>query len=260
MCQNAAMAARPALPRTLVVTGASRGIGAATARLAGARGYAVCVNYRQSRERAEAVVRDIERTGARAVAVAADIADESEIVRLFETATAALGPIGGLVNNAGILETQMRVDQMTAGRLRRVLQANVEGAFLCAREAIRRMSTAHGGRGGAIVNVSSVAARTGAPGEYVDYAASKAAIDALTVGLAQEVALEGIRVNAVRPGFIYTDIHASGGEPGRVDRVKAFVPMRRGGTADEVAAAILWLLSDEASFTTGACLDVAGGR
>jgi NAD(P)-dependent dehydrogenase (short-subunit alcohol dehydrogenase family) len=247
-------------PRVLIVTGASRGIGAATGRLAGARGYAVCVNYRQNRDAAEQVVRDIENAGARAIAMAADVSVEAEIVRLFDAATKALGPPYGLVNNAGILETQMRVDQMDAARLQRVFQANVVGAFLCAREAVRRMSTKHGGAGGAIVNVSSAAARTGSPGEYVDYAASKAAIDAMTIGLAQEVALEGIRVNAVRPGFIYTDIHASGGEPNRVDRVKAFVPMRRGGTADEVASAILWLLSDEASFTTGAFIDVAGGR
>ncbi|MCC7178183.1 MAG: SDR family oxidoreductase [Acidobacteria bacterium] len=247
-------------PRVLIVTGASRGIGAATARLAGARGYAVCVNYVRNRDAAEQVVRDIETAGGRAVAVAADVSREADVVRLFQTAAEALGPPCGLVNNAGILETQMRVDQMEAARLERVFQANVVGAFLCAREAVRHMSTKHGGAGGAIVNVSSVAARTGSPGEYVDYAASKAAIDAMTIGLAQEVALEGIRVNAVRPGFIYTDIHASGGEPNRVDRVKAFVPMRRGGMPAEVAAAILWLLSDEASFTTGAFIDVAGGR
>lgn len=247
-------------PRVLIVTGASRGIGAATARLAGARGYSVCVNYRHNRDAAEQVVRDIESAGGRAIAVAADVSVEAEIVRLFETAAESLGPPSALVNNAGILETQMRVEQMEAARLQRVFQANVVGAFICAREAVRCMSTKHGGAGGAIVNVSSAAARTGSPGEYVDYAASKAAIDALTIGLAQEVAQESIRVNAVRPGFIYTDIHASGGEPDRVDRVKAFVPMRRGGTADEVAAAILWLLSDEASFTTGAFIDVAGGR
>jgi NAD(P)-dependent dehydrogenase (short-subunit alcohol dehydrogenase family) len=246
--------------RVLIVTGASRGIGAAAARLAGTRGYAVCVNYRQDRDAAEQVVRDIERAGAGAVAVAADVSIEADVERLFEACGAALGPPYGLVNNAGILETQMRVDQMDAARLQRVFQANVVSAFICAREAVRQMSTKHGGAGGAIVNVSSAAARTGSPGEYVDYAASKAAIDALTIGLAQEVALEGIRVNAVRPGFIYTDIHASGGEPNRVDRVKAFVPMRRGGTPAEVAAAILWLLSDDASFTTGAFIDVAGGR
>ncbi|MGE0461230.1 MAG: SDR family oxidoreductase [Vicinamibacterales bacterium] len=248
------------MPRVLIVTGASRGIGAATARLAAARGYDVCVNYLRNRDAAEQVVRDIEQAGARAIAVAADISVETDVVRLFDTAAGALGPPYGLVNNAGILETQMHVDQMDAARLARVFQANVVGAFVCAREAVRHMSTRRGGAGGAIVNVSSVAARTGSPGEYVDYAASKAAIDAMTIGLAQEVALEGIRVNAVRPGFIYTDIHASGGEPTRVDRVKQFVPMRRGGMPGEVATAILWLLSDEASFTTGAFIDVAGGR
>jgi NAD(P)-dependent dehydrogenase (short-subunit alcohol dehydrogenase family) len=243
----------------LVVTGASRGIGAATAMLAAQAGFSVAVNYREQSAAAASVVTVIESAGGRAQAVRADISREAEVVRLFEEA-AALGQVRGLVNNAGILETQMRVADMDGARLERILRANVIGAFLCAREAVRRMSTARGGAGGAIVNVSSVAARLGAAGEYVDYAASKAAIDVLTVGLAQEVALEGIRVNGVRPGFIYTDIHASGGEPGRVDRVKAFVPMKRGGTADEVARAILWLLSDEASFTTGATLDVAGGR
>lgn len=243
----------------LVVTGASRGIGAATAMLAAQAGFSVAVNYREQSAAAASVVTAIESAGGRAQAVRADISREAEVVRLFEEA-AALGQVRGLVNNAGILETQMRVADMDGARLERILRANVIGAFLCAREAVRRMSTARGGAGGAIVNVSSVAARLGAAGEYVDYAASKAAIDVLTVGLAQEVALEGIRVNGVRPGFIYTDIHASGGEPGRVDRVKAFVPMKRGGTADEVARAILWLLSDEASFTTGATLDVAGGR
>jgi NAD(P)-dependent dehydrogenase (short-subunit alcohol dehydrogenase family) len=243
-----------------LITGASRGIGAATARLAAARGYAVCVNYRSQREAAERVVAEIRAAGGDGVAVQADVGVEADVVRLFARCDAALGPASALVNNAGVLETQMRVDGMDAARLLRVLTANVVGSILCAREAIRRMSTRHGGGGGAIVNVSSVAARAGAPNEYVDYAASKGAIDSFTIGLAQEVAQEGIRVNAVRPGFIYTDIHASGGEPGRVDRVKAFVPMRRGGTADEVASAILWLLSDEASFTTGAIVDVAGGR
>jgi NAD(P)-dependent dehydrogenase (short-subunit alcohol dehydrogenase family) len=206
------------------------------------------------------VVAAIRADGGEAVAVQADVGVEAEVVRLFERCDAALGAPTALVNNAGTLETQMRVESMDAARLQRVLTANVVGSILCAREAVRRMSTRHGGAGGAIVNVSSVAARAGAPNEYVDYAASKGAIDSFTIGLAQEVAQEGIRVNAVRPGFIYTDIHASGGEPGRVDRVKAFVPMRRGGTADEVARAILWLLSDEASFTTGAIVDIAGGR
>lgn len=244
----------------VMVTGGSRGIGAATARLAAERGYSVCVNFRENQAAAGAIVRQIEAGGGRAVAVQADVASEADVVRLFEACDTALGPVTALVNNAGILETQMRVDAMDAARLHRVLAANVVGAFLCAREAVRRMSTGRGGRGGAIVNVSSVAARLGSPGEYVDYAASKGAVDTMTIGLSREVAQEGIRVNAVRPGFIYTDIHASGGEPDRVERVKAAVPMNRGGTADEVARAILWLLSPEASFTTGSFLDVAGGR
>ena len=243
-----------------IVTGASRGIGAATARLAAARDYAVCVNYRARRDAADAVVADIAGAGGRAIAVGADVAREAEVVRLFETCDRELGRPAALVNNAGILETQMRVEAMDAARLQRVLATNVVGAFLCAREAVRRMSTARGGRGGAIVNVSSAAARLGAPNEYVDYAASKGALDTFTIGLAQEVAAEGIRVNGVRAGFIYTEMHASGGEPGRVDRVKAFVPMRRGGQPEEVARAILWLLSDEAGFTTGSFVDVAGGR
>lgn len=243
----------------LVVTGGSRGIGAATARLAGQRGWAVCVNYRQNRDAAQDVVHDILEAGTRAVAVQADVSVEADVERLFEICDRELGRLAGLVNNAGILELQMRVESMTADRLSRVLAANVVGAFICAREAVRRMSTRRGGRGGGIVNVSSAAARLGSAGEYVDYAASKGAIDTMTIGLAREVADDGIRVNAVRPGFIYTDIHASGGEPDRVDRVKASVPLKRGGTAEEVAAAILWLLSDEASFTTGSFIDVAGG-
>jgi NAD(P)-dependent dehydrogenase (short-subunit alcohol dehydrogenase family) len=248
------------MPKVLLVTGASRGIGAATARRAAREGYSVCLNYKARKSDADTIVQGIVSEGGRAIAVHADVSVEEDVRRMFETCDRQFGPLTALVNNAGILETQMRVESIDRARLQRVFAANVFGVFACAREAVRRMSTRHGGSGGAIVNVSSVAARLGSPGEYVDYAASKGAIDTLTVGLAQEVAEEGIRVNGVRPGFIYTDIHASGGEPGRVDRVKSFVPMRRGGTADEVAAAILWLLSDDASFTTGAMLDVAGGR
>jgi len=244
----------------LVVTGAGRGIGAATARLAAARGYAVCVNYRENRAAADAVVAAIAKEGGTAVAVAADVAKEADVLRLFDESAARLGKLAGLVNNAGILEHHMRVDEMSAGRLERVFATNVVGAFLCAREAVRRMSTKHGGAGGAIVNVSSVAATLGSPNEYVDYAASKGAIDTLTVGLAKEVALEGVRVNGVRPGVIHTEIHASGGEPDRVERVKAAVPMRRGGTPEEVARAILWLLSEESSYCTGTSIDVSGGR
>jgi NAD(P)-dependent dehydrogenase (short-subunit alcohol dehydrogenase family) len=246
--------------KVVVVTGASRGIGAATARLAAARGYAVCVNYARRADAAERVAADCRAAGVRAVAVQADVGVESDVVRLFEETDRDLGRVTALVNNAGILETQRRVEDMDAARLARVFAVNVSGTFLCCREAVRRMSTKRGGPGGAVVNVSSVAARLGAPNEYVDYAAAKAAVDGLTVGLAKEVAEEGIRVNAVRPGFIYTDIHASGGEPGRVDRVKGAVPMKRGGRPEEVAAAVLWLLSDEASYATGTFLDLAGGR
>jgi NAD(P)-dependent dehydrogenase (short-subunit alcohol dehydrogenase family) len=247
------------MDKVILITGAGRGIGAATARLAARRGYAVCVNYRRNREAANQVVQAIESGGGKATAVAADVGVEADVVRLFETCDATLGCPAALVNNAGILETQMRVDAMDAARLHRIFTTNIVGPFLCAREAVRRMSTKHGGTGGAIVNVSSGAARLGSPGEYVDYAASKGAVDTLTIGLAREVAEERIRVNAVRAGHIYTELHASGGEPNRVDRVKAFVPMKRGGTVDEVAHAILWLLSDEASFTTGAFIDVTGG-
>ena len=244
----------------LLVTGASRGIGAATARLAAERGYAVCVNYRSNREAAHAVVAAIRAGGARAVAIAGNVAREADVLRLFESCEAELGPLVALVNNAGILERHMRVDEMGAERLERIFATNVVGSFLCAREAVRRMSTRHGGKGGGIVNVSSVAAVLGSPNEYVDYAASKAAIDTLTIGLAREVATEGIRVNAVRPGVIYTEIHASGGEPGRVDRVKSAVPMQRGGEPEEVARAILWLLSEDSTYCTGAIVDVSGGR
>ena len=244
----------------LLVTGAGRGIGAATARLAAERGYAVCVNYRSNRGAADAVVEAIRASGGRAVAIAGDVAREADVLALFDACERELGPLAALVNNAGILEQHMRVDEMSVGRIERVLATNVVGSFLCAREAVRRMSTRHGGKGGAIVNVSSVAATLGSPNEYVDYAASKAAIDTFTVGLAREVATEGIRVNAVRPGVIYTEIHASGGEPGRVDRVKSAVPMKRGGEPEEVARAILWLLSEESSYCTGTIVDVSGGR
>jgi len=244
----------------LLITGAGRGIGAATARLAAARGYDVCINYRRNSDAAARVVADVEAAGRRAVAVEADVSVEADVVRLFDTCDRQLGRLDALVNNAAILETQMRLDAMDAARVTRVLAINVVGPFLCAREAVRRMSTRYGGPGGAIVNVSSGAARLGSPNEYIDYAASKGALDTMTTGLAKEVAGEGIRVNAVRAGHVYTELHASGGEPNRVERVKNLVAMKRGGQPEEIARAILWLLSDEASYATGAFLDVAGGN
>ncbi|KAF1705392.1 SDR family oxidoreductase [Pseudoxanthomonas kaohsiungensis] len=246
--------------KVVLVTGGGRGIGAATALLAARRGYAVAVNYLRDAGAADEVVARIVADGGEATALQADVAVEAQVAGLFARLDARFGRLDALVNNAGVLETQMRLESMDAARVRRVLDANVVGPLLCCREAVRRMSTRHGGQGGAIVNVSSVAALTGSPGEYVDYAASKGALDTLTRGLAHEVAQEGIRVNGVRPGFIYTGMHASGGEPGRVDRVKAFIPMRRGGQPEEVAQAIVWLLSDEASYSTGGFIDVAGGR
>ncbi|HAO75930.1 MAG TPA: short chain dehydrogenase [Pseudomonas sp.] len=248
------------MSRVMLITGASRGIGAATARLAAQQGYALCLNYHQRADAANAVLEQVRGLGVTAIAVQADVADETQVLHMFEAIDREFGRLDVLVNNAGMLEQQMRLEQMDAARWTRVLGANVIGSFLCAREAIKRMSTRHGGRGGAIVNLSSVAARLGAPGEYIDYAAAKGAIDSMTLGLAKEVASEGIRVNAVRPGVIHTDIHAAGGEPDRVERVKASVPMGRGGQAEEIAETILWLASEQASYTSGALLDVAGGR
>jgi NAD(P)-dependent dehydrogenase (short-subunit alcohol dehydrogenase family) len=244
----------------ILITGASRGIGAATALLAAQRGYAVAVNYRNAAGEADAVVASIAAHGGRGLAVRADVAIEDDVVRLFEEVAQRLGPISALVNNAGILEQQMPLASMSAGRITRVLLTNVLGAMLCAREAVKRMSTRQGGAGGGIVNVSSRASQLGSPNEYIDYAASKAALDTLTIGLAKEAAIDGVRVNAVRPGLIHTDMHASGGEPGRIARLQPSVPLQRGGRVEEVALAVLWLLSAEASYVTGALLDVAGGR
>ncbi len=244
----------------VLVTGGNRGIGAATVRLAVRKGYAVAFTFLRREESARALVHELESEGGTAVALQADVSQEPDVLRTFAAVDARFGRLDALVNNAGMLEPQMRLDAMTADRWHRVLATNVVGSFLCAREAVRRMSTRHGGRGGAIVNVSSIAAVLGGANEYVDYAASKGAVDSMTVGLAREVATEGIRVNGVRPGPIHTEIHASGGEPNRIDRLKAFIPMQRGGDPEEVAAAILWLLSEEASYVTGTLLDVSGGR
>jgi NAD(P)-dependent dehydrogenase (short-subunit alcohol dehydrogenase family) len=244
----------------MIVTGGSRGIGAATARLAAERGYDVCVNYHRDADAAASVVADVEKAGRRAIAVAGDMGSEKDVLNLFETSDTELGRPKVLVNNAGILFAQSRLEDLTVERLERIFAVNITGAFLCAREAVNRMSTDKGGDGGAIVNVSSAAARLGGPNEYVDYAASKGAMDTMTIGLSIEVATQGIRVNAVRPGLIYTDIHASGGEAGRVDRLKGNVPMQRGGSAEEVARVILWLASDEASYTTGTFVECSGGR
>lgn len=248
------------MKKVVIVTGGSRGIGAATAKLAATQGYAVCVNYLHNQQAADAVVAAIQASNGTAIAMQADLAVEAEIVALFQRVDQELGPVNALVNNAGILETQSGLLDMDQARLQRVFTANVVGPMLCAREAVKRMSVKLGGKGGAIVNVSSVASRLGAPGEYIDYAASKGALDSFTLGLSKEVADQGIRVNSVRPGFIYTDIHASGGEPGRVDRIKDAIPMKRGGQPEEVAQAILWLLSEQASYATGTFIDLAGGR
>ncbi len=244
----------------LLVTGGSRGIGAATARLAAARGWDVAINYTRDAGAAQAVADDVRARGRRALTVQADVADEAAVLAMFSAVDRGLGPLGGLVNNAGIVDVAARIDEGTVARWQRMMAVNVIGSMVCAREALRRMSTRHGGRGGAIVNLSSAAARIGAGGQYVDYATAKGAIDVFTLGLAREVATEGVRVNAVRPGIIETDIHASGGEPDRAARMAPLVPMQRSGTAQEVAAAIVWLLSDEASYTTGSVVDVTGGR
>jgi NAD(P)-dependent dehydrogenase (short-subunit alcohol dehydrogenase family) len=241
----------------LVVTGGGRGIGAATARLASEKGYVVCVNYLQDRTSAEKVVKELKT---KALAVQADTSLEADVIRLFNTVDKELGRVTALVNNAGIVLRQSRVEDMSAERIHRMMAVNVLGPLLCSREAIKRMSTRHGGGGGAIVNISSGASRLGSPGEYVDYAASKGAVDTMTIGMSKELAADGIRVNAVRPGFVHTDIHAAGGEPNRIERLRDGIPMKRGGEPEEIARAILWLLSDEASYSTGAILDATGGR
>lgn len=248
------------MSKVVLITGGSRGIGAACALLAARQGWAVAVNYTSNSLAADEVVRQIRQAGGQAITVQADVADEAQVLAMFEKVDARLGRLDGLVNNAGVVDKTTRVDAITLERLRRMFEINVFGSFLCAREAVKRMSTRYGGAGGAIVNVSSAAARLGAPGQYVDYAAAKGAIDTFTIGLAKEVAAEGIRVNAVRPGIIDTDIHASGGLPDRARDLAPQVPMQRAGTAEEVAESIVWLLGDNAGYTTSALLDVAGGR
>lgn len=244
----------------LLVTGGGRGIGAAVARLAAAQGWDVALNVVRDMASAQAVAADVRALGRRALAVQADVSDEAAVQALFATVDAELGPLRGLVNNAGVVDVVQRVDEMSLARWQRMFAINVQGTFLCTREALRRMSTQHGGAGGSIVNLSSAAARLGSSGQYVDYAAAKAAIDTFTLGVAREVAQEGVRVNAVRPGIIDTEIHASGGQPDRVQCMAPQVPMQRAGTAEEVAQAVVWLLSDQSSYTTGSVLDVAGGR
>ena len=244
---------------TIIITGASQGIGAAIAVLAAVEGYSVCINYRSNVELADIVLRAVTERGAEAISIAADVGDEASVVDLFDTAERELGPVCALVNNAALLEQQTDFLGIELSRLERVLRTNLIGAFLCSREAVRRMSTANGGNGGCIVNISSVAARTGAPHEYIDYAASKGGLDTLTVGLAREVAPQGIRVNSVRPGFIHTDMHARGGEPDRLARLSPGIPLRRGGEPEEVARAVIWLLSDDAAYAVGTTIDVAGG-
>ncbi|RJG43432.1 SDR family oxidoreductase [Mesorhizobium sp. DCY119] len=246
--------------KSVLVTGGGRGIGAAICRLAAERGYRVAVNYASNADAAEKLVAEITAKGGEAFAVKGDVGSEKDVLAMFAAVDARFGSLDALVNNAGIVDVKARVDEMSLSRLERMMRINVIGSMLCAREAVKRMSTRHGGKGGAIVNISSVAATVGSPGEYVDYAASKGAIDTFTVGLSKEVALEGIRVNAVRPGIVDTEIHASGGQPDRVERLKGMIPMGRGGTAEEIANTVLWLLSDEASYATGALVNISGGR
>ncbi|HBH38749.1 MAG TPA: NAD(P)-dependent oxidoreductase [Curvibacter sp.] len=248
------------MDKLVLITGGGRGIGAATALLAAQRGYAVAVNYSANSLAADEVVRQIRAGGGRALAVRADVADEAQVQAMFETLDAKLGRLTALVNNAGVVDTTQRIDEQSLARWQRMFAINVYGTMLCAREAVRRMSTRHGGSGGAIVNVGSMAAVHGAAGQYVDYAAAKGAVDVFTLGLAREVATEGIRVNAVRPGIIDTEIHASGGQPGRAQRLAPQIPLQRPGTAQEIAQAIVWLLSDEASYATGSLVDITGGR